>query len=341
MNPFKLYISIIILFLSGGAGLLQLQASGEKDMYVLKDLRGAWKFTIGDQQAWANPYYNDSDWEMLRVPGAWEDQGFHGYNGYAWYRKTFTTTIPNNVDLYLVMGYIDDVDEVYLNGELIGFSGEFPPAYQTAYKAYRVYPVPRSLLRRNGENVIAVRIYDALISGGILSGPIGLYAKREAMPLEVNLAGPWEFRLGDDAPWQDDDADLQSWNRIMVPGSWENAGFHDYDGYAWYRKSFRLTRDQASRDLILMLGKIDDVDQVFINGKFIGATGLEDYGPVRENDDESWQKVRAYRIPAYMLDPGDVHTISVRVYDWMVDGGIYEGRIGIVPHSIYKQFFKG
>lgn len=340
MNDFKQYTAAIIIFITSVLGISQVQASGD-DMYVLQDLRGPWKFTIGDQQAWADPYYNDADWEMLQVPGAWEDQGFHGYNGYAWYRKSFRTTVPNNADLYLVMGYIDDIDEVYLNGELIGFSGDFPPAYQTAYKAYRVYPVPRSLIHQHGENVISVRVYDHLIAGGILSGPIGLYAKREAMPLEVNLAGPWEFRLGDDAPWEDDDADLQDWNRIMVPGSWENAGYHDYDGYAWYRKSFRLTRDQVSKDLILMLGKIDDVDQVFINGKFIGATGLEDYGPIEENDSDSYRKTRAYRIPAYMLDPNEVHTITIRVFDWTLDGGMYEGRIGLVPHSIYKQFFKG
>lgn len=311
------------------------------DMYEIKNLQGPWKFTIGDQMKWADPYYNDSDWEMMQVPGAWEEQGFHGYNGYAWYRKSFELSVPKNVDVFLVMGYIDDVDEVYLNGELIGFSGNFPPACQTAYKAYRVYPISKSLFRKNGPNIISVRVYDMFLGGGIISGPVGLYAKKEEMPLEVNLAGPWEFRLGDEAPWEDDDADLQDWDPIMVPGTWENAGYHDYDGYAWYRKSFRLTPGQTSKDLMLMLGRIDDVDQVFINGKFIGATGLEDYGPVVENDTESYRVDRAYRIPAYSLDPREEHTIMVRVYDWTLDGGMYQGRIGIVPHSIYKQFFKG
>ncbi len=340
MNVLKKYTAGLILSILLTL-LCKLSLAGNEDMYMLQDLSGSWKFTIGDQMQWASPTYNDSDWEMLKVPGAWESQGFNGYNGYAWYRRTFSCQIPHNADLFLVMGYIDDIDEVYVNGVLVGFSGSFPPAYQTAYKAFRVYPVPRSLLRKDGKNLIATRVYDCLISGGIVSGPIGLYAKKEAMPLEVNLAGPWDFRLGDDPPWKDDDADLQSWNRIMVPGNWESAGYHDYNGYAWYRKSFRLTMDQTSKDMILMLGKIDDVDQVFINGRIIGATGLEDYGPIRKNDSESYRKLRAYRIPAYSLKPNETHVISVRVYDWTVDGGIYEGRIGLVPHSIFKQFFKG
>lgn len=50
------------------------------------NLRGYWKFTIGDDMKWAEPNYPDNNWEKIKVPASWESQGFHGYNGYAWYR---------------------------------------------------------------------------------------------------------------------------------------------------------------------------------------------------------------------------------------------------------------
>ena len=39
------------------------------------------------------------------------------------------TELDKNLDFSLFLGNIDDVDEVYLNGHKIGFSGTFPPKY--------------------------------------------------------------------------------------------------------------------------------------------------------------------------------------------------------------------
>ena len=39
------------------------------------DLEGNWKFSIGDDSAWASPDYNDQDWEEIKVPSSWENEG--------------------------------------------------------------------------------------------------------------------------------------------------------------------------------------------------------------------------------------------------------------------------
>jgi hypothetical protein len=318
--------------------LLSFLAAQAGDFTKVMDLRGTWKFSIGDRESWAAPAFDDRDWESIEVPGPWEDQGFHGYNGYAWYRRAFRLQENSKADnYYLILGYIDDADEVYLNGVLIGFSGAFPPHTRTAYQALRVYPIPRDLLRRNEPNTLAVRVYDSHLSGGIVSGEVGIYQRKERLPLAVNLAGPWEFRLGDRLPWGGDEAISADWDRMMVPGFWENGGYRDYDGYAWYRKSICLSPALTQQDLVLLLGKIDDVDQTFINGKLLAATGLREDGPIKERDSESYQKFRAYLIPAYTLQPNQNQTLFVRVYDWMRDGGIYQGPIGLIPYSIYRK----
>ena len=80
------------------------------------DLTGYWKFSIGDDSAWASPDYDDDNWEEIKVPSNWEDQGYYGYNGFAWYRKTFEISDDfKDEDLYLNLGVIDDVDETYFN----------------------------------------------------------------------------------------------------------------------------------------------------------------------------------------------------------------------------------
>jgi len=134
-----LKLNIKILTLVTLLSLLSVKAMGE-DWYRVLSLRGMWKFTIGDNREWAKPDYDDGDWESIYAPSAWENEGFHGYNGHAWYRRSFDgTELDKGSKLYIHLGYIDDVDEVYINGHLIGSSGSFPPRFNTAYNAYRKY----------------------------------------------------------------------------------------------------------------------------------------------------------------------------------------------------------
>ena len=86
---------------------------GGREWKRILDLRGHWKFEIGDNMEWAKPDYNDKDWESIFVPNEWEDEGFPGYDGFAWYRITFSAEDLMGHDiLYLRLGYIDDCDEV-------------------------------------------------------------------------------------------------------------------------------------------------------------------------------------------------------------------------------------
>ena len=102
-----------------------------QDWEKFVNLKGYWKFSIGDDLNWSKTSYNDDNWEEIKVPSPWEDEGFHGYNGYAWYRKhfEFRGEIPSNV-VYLSLGAVDDVDQAYVNGNLVGSTGSFPPNYQ-------------------------------------------------------------------------------------------------------------------------------------------------------------------------------------------------------------------
>ncbi len=300
------------------------------------DLSGVWKFSVGDNPQWASADINDDNWERIEVPSSWENQGFHGYDGYAWYRNTFS--IPGkykNDIVYLFLGFVDDVDQVFINGKQVGFSGSFPPHYETAYNVDRRYPVPASALNFGSVNTIAVRVYDDELEGGILRGNIGFYVPEYAMENGINLVGTWKFRTGDDPEWKEVKYNDEDWADLIVPGYWENQGYPDYDGFAWYRKTVFVPEKYKEERLILVMGKIDDVDEVYINGKLIGSTG----NPETKDMGDNYQKLRGYYLSTDDLKYGDQNLIAVRVYDGFRDGGIYEGPVMIVSQKEYREYW--
>jgi sialate O-acetylesterase len=310
------------------------------------ELEGKWQFEIGDDLNYASPNYNSSHWEIIQVPSRWENEGFPGYDGLAWYRKTFQ--ISDDVDrdnLYLKLGRIDDVDMVYLNGVLIGQQGQFPPNYRTAWNVKRAYKIPPKLLRFRQENIIAIRVYDGGESGGIVHGDVGVYLRTDIIDLAIDLSGPWKFKPADNIKWANPDYNDSEWPVIQVPAQWEEEGYRDLDGYAWYRKTVRINRRLAEDKLILLLGKINDIDQVFFNGELIGETGEM---PEWDADDNEYdwdkdnyglhKKHRAYFIPPDLIKTRTDNIIAVRVFDIARHGGIYKEYVGIATRQEYLKY---
>lgn len=330
---------IKVLLLIIGILILPLLKLHAEDLRSLKRLTGYWKFSIGDQREWSEVQFNDNDWDEIRVGDSWERQGYDGYNGYAWYRKQFElSSTPRNTQLYFVMSNVDDCDEVFINGRLIGQSGTFPPYYNTAYGKRRKYAIPVGLLKMNGMNTIAVRVYDSSRDGGIVGDQVGIYFDEDIEYLNVNLTGLWKFKTGNDRDWRLEQYDDHDWDQINVPAAWETQGYEDYDGYGWYRKTFTLPSSLRDKELYISLGKIDDFDRVYINGEEIGEVyDLEKDADYPRRGYE-YNARRVYRIPDNLLHKSQSNTIAVRVYDERLTGGIYEGPIGLMDEDNYRDY---
>lgn len=65
--------------------------------------------------------------------------------------------------------------------------------------------------------------------------------------------------------WAATDFNDSNWKTIKTPMYWEQQGYADIDGIAWYRKEIQLTEQQISAGATVHLGKIDDSDITFIN----------------------------------------------------------------------------
>jgi melibiase-like protein len=161
-------------------------------------------------------------------------------------------------------------------------------------------------------------------------------AERDVAPAIVagddvyRIGGPWRFRTGDDPRYSGRAFDEDAWETVPVPQRWEEAGHPEYDGFAWYRVRFTLPPLPAGRGrtgeggpgaVYLTLGKIDDVDETFLNGARIGQTG--DFPPRYRSE---WQTYRRYPAPADLLNWGGENVLAVRVYDDGGAGGIWSTR---------------
>jgi len=128
------------------------------------------KFSFGDNPAWSAPDFEDKGWMQQQLAKSYTKD-----SSYAWYR--IRITIPSSLKtkdsrgLKLMLGKIDDVDQTWFNGQLIGRTGSFPPAYETQWEKQRLYIIPENLVQWDKENVIAVRIYNLIGGMGMWEGP--------------------------------------------------------------------------------------------------------------------------------------------------------------------------
>jgi hypothetical protein len=129
----------------------------------------------------------------------------------------------------------------------------------------------------------------------------------------------WRFSPGDDTSWSNPGFDDSGWGKIAIGSVWEdNDEYKGLDGYAWYRLHFTIPASfEPSETMELSLGKIDDADEVFLNGNKVGQTGK--FPPEYESKAE---EQRRYDVPKDLVKIGGDNVLAVRVYDGGGDGGI-------------------
>ena len=139
------------------------------------------KFCVGDQPAWSAPAFNDSAWQTLTLDKDWNQQGIRNPNAFAWYR--IHVVIPSSLkksgtfseSILLDLGPIDDADETWFNGQLIGKTGSFPSdseGYVSEWELPRHYIVNPKQVKWDKDNVIAVRVYNGGDPGGFFEGAV-------------------------------------------------------------------------------------------------------------------------------------------------------------------------
>jgi alpha-galactosidase len=139
-----------------------------------------------------------------------------------------------------------------------------------------------------------------------------------------------KFATGNDPGWSSFSFDDRGWNNIRPGTVWQEQGFPDYHGYAWYRIHVvipsALKQNGHWRDsLRLFLAHVNDVDETWLNGVRIGKTGAYPDDP--GGYISQWPAIREYHVTAtnkaIRWDAENV--IAIKVYDDGGTGGIFMG----------------
>lgn len=136
---------------------------------------------------------------------------------------------------------------------------------------------------------------------------LGIYQKTVLENLK-KVQG-FDVKMDNEKQFKEPNFDDKNWPEIKVPSLWENQQIGNIDGIVWMRKTIILTAEQAQKEAVLHLSKVDDEDETYLNGIKIGTNNL-------------WDAQRIYKIHTGILKVGK-NVIAVRISDYSGGGGIY------------------
>lgn len=128
-------------------------------------------------------------------------------------------------------------------------------------------------------------------------------------PIDFNADNnSWKNTTENDALITNLKFDDSNWATMNLPKQWEQDSIGPFNGIVWFRKKIAIPTAWVGKDLVVTLGKIDDADVSYFNGKEVGSV-------------YSWTEKRVYDVPANLVS-ADTCVIVVKVFDNMGGGGI-------------------
>ena len=164
------------LLISLLASLATLSAMAQVSFGDAVRFDNGWRFHLGDTPEAVADGFDDSRWQAVTLPHDWSVKGTlspanasgTGYlpAGIGWYRKTFDGRDLTAAQLYIYFEGVYNRSSVWLNGHLLG---ERPNGYISFL--YDLTP----WLRRDGQNVLAVRVDHSRIADSRFYTGSGIY----------------------------------------------------------------------------------------------------------------------------------------------------------------------
>lgn len=158
-------------------------------------------------------------------------------------------------------------------------------------------------------------IFGLFLLGLILTIACG----QPAPPEEIDLAKQWRFapdknNVGITEKWYAPDFDDSQWVVLDAGTRWENQGFRDLDGFAWYRKMVEVPAGWQGKDIWLKLDGVNDAYELFVNGESVSSFGDAKIGVASRPTFTEISKNLKY---------GVKNLIAIQVNDWGNSGGLW------------------
>lgn len=149
-----------------------------------KEYEEALKAGPGVKERWEKPGTDYSKWSAVDLPANWESTEIGNEDGIIWFAKSFevseeSTGKPGEISL----GPIDDWDDTYINGQLVG--------QLTDWTEERSYQIKEGVLKP-GTNWVVVKVTDGTGGGGLYGAPEKLFIKTASG--KISLTGSWKYK---------------------------------------------------------------------------------------------------------------------------------------------------
>lgn len=112
--------------------------------------------------------------------------------------------------------------------------------------------------------------------------------------------------------WADPAYDASKWPVMRLPAFWDETELGPVNGVVWFRKEIMVPNSMVGQPAKLLMGRIVDSDETYLNGKLVGSVSYQ-YPP------------RRYDVPPGILKPGK-NVIAVRVINTSGRGGFIKDK---------------
>lgn len=243
----------------------------------------------GTAQSWGKSDFDAANWKTMQLPNAWEGAGLPDYDGVVWFRKEVKLPADwASKEVTLHLGPIDDDDTTYVNGVQVGATH--------GYNIDRVYKIPASALKV-GRNVIAVRVLDTGVTGGINGTPDKMFLTAGLGGGQtISLAGDWKYKdsaqLGKTTPIPTPINDNPNVTTVLYNGMIAPLLPYAIKGAIWYQGESNAGRGMQYRTLLPTM--IKDWRSRFTGGEFpFFIVQLANFTPiVNQPIQEGWADLR-------------------------------------------------
>ncbi len=154
----------------------------------------------------------------------------------------------------------------------------------------------------------------ALIIFGLMAG-----CRQPETPETMDISKDWRFspdtaNAGITEEWYSTAFDDSGWDILEAGKRWEEQGYPELDGYAWYRKTVEIPSSWKGRDVWIKFGGVNDAYRLFVNGSEVSSFG---HANISFAGRPSITKVTD------QLKFGEKNLLVVRVEDWGNSGGLW------------------
>ena len=143
------------------------------------------------------------------------------------------------------------------------------------------------------------------------------------------------FQKGDNQAWKAPEFADDAWPVLVLDKDWNQQGVQNPMGIGWYRIHVVVPsslKQGVVEAIMLDLGPIDDSDETWFNGYFVGKTGR--FPSDQGGYSGEWQQPRRYIVDPKWVNWDKENVIAVRVFNGGDPGGFYKGAARIVKPDL-------